>query len=1072
MNKLIFLLLCPALLCWSPAKAQSTTSVQGTVLQSDTKQPLSDANVLNLATGQGTSTNAAGIFSLRATIGDTLSISHISYENSIVVIKDLTYKTIYLFEKDFSLENVTIETGYQRLKPNVVNGSYTVVDNKEYNLQTGTNVLSRLEGLTNGLLFNKGKSNSNKQNVTQISVRGLSTINGPLDPLIVVDNFIYDGDLNSINPNEVESITILKDAAASSIWGARAGNGVIVITLKKGRYNQPLKIGFNSNIIITDKPDLFYQPSISSSDFIDFEKQLYDKGFYKKQINSYYHPALSPAVTLFDLRSRGMIGEEEYLTRINELKKTDNRRQFTDYFLRKGLTQSYSLDLNGGSDKLAWIISGSFDKTIDNLRASRDRINLRIENSYKLSKKLEITTGAYFSNTESRSGLPSYNAATAINAALHLPYLPLTDDQGNGLAVPTYYNMSYIDTFGNGKLMNWKYYPLEDYKHQYAKINTQQLIGNVKASYKVSRSIGIDLLYQVSRQTSENNNIADTASYYARDLINRFSQIDNATGIVTYVVPVGGILMKQISTLKSYNLRGQVNFAKKMGIHFIDAMGGIEVREVENSGSGSTLYGYYADPLTYDPDMDFQTYFPNVMTGINSTIPNFTQLMQANNRFVSQFANLSYRLYDRYTVSGSIRRDGANIFGATTNDKWKPLWSAGVGWEASKESFFKVGWINQLRLTATYGVSGNVDLSRSALPVTQLQTLAGMLPALEVIRLNNPSLSWEQVQQLNVGLEFGILDRSISGRIEYYVKKGNNLYGPTPYDYTAWGVLPFITANVADMRGNGIDLMLSSKNVDKELKWVTSLILNTNMSKTTAYYAANAAFVSQLIGNRGNRITPVIGKPLYALAAYTWGGLSDKGNPRGYLNGELSENYTAISTASYNSGKENGSFRYIGPANPVTFGSLLNQFSYGGISLSFNLVYKFGYYLFKPGLAYGTLANNGASGPGYAERWQQPGDELKTNVPSFVYPLVSSRDAFYNASEIHVIKGDHIRLQFVNLGYSILKGKNNLPFTGIQLYANISNLGIIWRANHDKIDPDAGNYPDAKTYTLGIRANF
>jgi TonB-dependent SusC/RagA subfamily outer membrane receptor len=142
-----------------------------------------------------------------------------------------------------------VNTGYQKLKPNEVNGAVTVIDKKTLNQQTGPGILERLEGVTSGLAFNRGFGNGNAQNKTGINIRGLSTINGPLDPLIVVDNFIYEGDIKNINPNDVESITILKDAAAASIWGARAGNGVIVITTKKGRLNERTKVDFNSSLI-------------------------------------------------------------------------------------------------------------------------------------------------------------------------------------------------------------------------------------------------------------------------------------------------------------------------------------------------------------------------------------------------------------------------------------------------------------------------------------------------------------------------------------------------------------------------------------------------------------------------------------------------------------------------------------------------------------------------------------------------------------------------------------------------------------------------------------------------------
>jgi hypothetical protein len=519
---------------------------------------------------------------------------------------------------------------------------------------------------------------------------------------------------------------------------------------------------------------------------------------------------------------------------------------------------------------------------------------------------------------------------------------------------------------------------------------------------------------------------------------------------------------------------GQINAARRFGYHQLNAIAGIEVRDSRTTGSGAVYYGYNPDPLSYATSIDYNTRYPNLINGSKGTIPSGISLTATDNRFVSEFANASYRYKDRYTLSGSMRRDGSNIFGAATNDKWKPLWSAGLGWEMSKENFYHLKWLPYSRISVTYGVSGNVDLSKSAVPVAHLATsYTTNLPIEQILTLNNPQLSWERAYQTNFRFDFSIVNDLLSGSIEYYHKKGSKLYGPTPYDYTAWGLNSTITANVANMKGNGIDVSLHSNNLNRKFKWSTYYLFNYNSSKTTAYYTPTASSVSLLIGNSGNTIFPIIGKPMYAIAAYKWGGLDNGGNPMGYLNDTLSTDYYAIAQSAVDKEKESGTFKYIGPASPVIFGSLLNQFSFKQFSLSFNITYKLGYYLFRPSLSYSSLANNGITGAEYKNRWKQPGDETKTNVPSFVYPLNSSRDAFYNASEVNVIKGDHIRLQFINLTYSFLKKNKTPPFKSLQLYANASNIGILWRANKDHIDPDFANgIPDPKAYTIGIRTNF
>ena len=193
---------------------------------------------------------------------------------------------------------VTVSTGYEDIPKERATGSFAKINNATLNQQTGTNILKRLDGVTSGLQFTVGKSNTNPQNKTNITIRGLSTINGPLDPLIVLDGFIYEGDINNINPNDIDNVTVLKDAVATSIWGARAGNGVIVISTKKGKYNQKLQIGFTSTVIVNSKPDLDYLPQMATSDYIDVEQFLFGKGYFNTRINRKYQ-GLTPAVGNF-----------------------------------------------------------------------------------------------------------------------------------------------------------------------------------------------------------------------------------------------------------------------------------------------------------------------------------------------------------------------------------------------------------------------------------------------------------------------------------------------------------------------------------------------------------------------------------------------------------------------------------------------------------------------------------------------------------------------------------------------------------------------------------------------------
>ena len=1049
------------------------------IITNGEKEPLRGASIIAQKSKTAVISQKDGRFMITLKVlPDTLIISRVGYVTRKVNVSDLMNTLhIELVVSESELEDVTINTGYQRLKPNEVNGSFDVIDNKMLNQQTGMNILDRLNGVTNSLLVNVGKQNNNPQNETGITIRGLSTINGPLDPLIVVDNFIFSGDINNINPNDVESVTILKDAAAASIWGARAGNGVIVITTKKGHFNQKMQVDFNSDVIVADQPDLFYTPQISSSDYIDFEQILYNNGFYNSKLISRSHVALSPAVQVFDDRKNGVISTEDSTRQIDAMKRIDNRRQYDQYYYQKGITQQYSINLRGGSENMSWLISGNYDKNISNLNAKYERINLHFENAYRMTKNLTISAGVYYSNSKNSTGRVSYENAARINSRRIVPYMNLAGPDGQTIAVPHNFNPRYTDTAGQGYLLDWNYYPLDESNHAYGNTRVEQLLADINIEYHIMKGLEANLMYQYSKQSNNVTAIQDTSSYSARYLINLFSQLDRHTGNVKYNIPLGGILKKNYAKLNSYNFRGQLTFARDFSsLHKVNAIAGFEIRNEWSNSNGDTYYGYTGNPLTNSSNLNYSDYIPTFVTGGLARIPYGNALSSTNNRFVSLYANASYTYRQKYTVSGSMRKDGSNIFGANTNEKWKPLWSTGIGWSLSKEKFYKISWLPLLKLSATYGVSGNVDLSKTAMPVGMYyQNTVGTahLKAIGITQLNNPDLSWEKSYQFNLKLDFATKDNILGGSIEYYRKRGTDLYAPVPYDYTAYGQSTVITTNAADMKGKGFDITLHSVNINKAIKWTTNFMYSYNNSYTTKYYGERARAISSFIGN-GSIITPVVGKPLYAIAAMKWGGLDANGNPQGYLNGVLSTDYDAISQSTVDDGLKGGSFVYVGSASPTSYGALMNQLSFKNFDLSFNITYKLGYYFFNNNsLWYYGLATYGTGGADYKDRWQKPGDEKITNIPSFVYPIDENRDGFYTGANIHVLKGDHIRLQYINLSYSFMNRRETTPFKMIKLYLNVANLGILWRANQKNIDPDYLNgSPLPKTYTIGARINF
>lgn len=1060
------LLLFYCIVCSLAIQAQQTLT--GTIRNHE-NQPVPNATITAAKSKTSVTSNSNGTFTIRLTVlPDSLYITHISYRlHSILITATAATQpvTFNIEPLTVNLETITINTGYQQLKPNEVNGSVSHINNQLLNEQVGTNILNRLQNVTPGLAFNDGFRNNNLQNKTSINIRGLGTINGPLDPLIVVDNFIYDGDIENINPNDVESVTVLKDASAASIWGARAGNGVIVITTKKGKFNQKLKTEFTTTVIHSPNPGLSWRDDLSVNDYINLEEFLFNRNFFNSRINQRQTP-LTPAVHVFLNRRIGLISPADSAAQINALKNIDGKEQYSRLAMQPALTTQYALNLRGGSQSMSWLISAAYDYGQDHLAARSDKLNLRIVNSFRPVKNLSVDVSLYYTGGKNQNGRLLYSSVSSINSR-YVPYIAYADEAGNSLPLHHLYRSTYTDTAGAGKLLNWLYYPLEEHKHSRTLSKRNDVMANLALNYKILDGFDVSLSYQLQTQTTTSQSHSTIESFATRNTINLYSQLNRNTGVVTYIVPKGDILRLSTSTSGSHNFRGQLQYKKLLGNHNIHMLAGSEIREVNGNGNGSLFYGYNQNPLQYAL-VDHVNRYPTFVTGSFQSIPGPLSLRSTLNRFVSFYSNAHYQFKLRYSLNASMRKDGSNILGVTTNERWKPLWSAGAGWELSKEKFYNLSWLPFLKLKTTFGYSGNLDISKTALPLAYFSNdPLTNLPAAIISSINNPSLRWEQVAQLNIGFEFRSKANRITGSVEYYRKNGTDLYGSTPYDYTTWGQNESITRNVASMIGNGIDASISSQNIKGQFSWNSTLLFNYNNSLTSAYYETSAETVATLLGN-GRVIKPVIGKPLFGIAAYQWAGLNESGNPQGFLNGQLSTDYRGILNEARAKGLENSGIEFIGSAIPQYFGSLINQFSYKGIQLSVNLSYKMGYYFKKPSLLYESLFNFGTGSAEYAQRWQQPGDELITNVPVMLYPVNTIRDQFYANSSVNFLNGNHIRLQYINLSYSFSKKE-----TQFRIYCNASNLGILWKANKLGFDPDfPGTQPPPRNYAMGISVNF
>ncbi|WGQ16707.1 SusC/RagA family TonB-linked outer membrane protein [Sphingobacterium faecium] len=1004
---------------------------------------------------------------------DSLVVSFVGYKGRTIAT-DYFKKSneLFLERLDQYLEEAVVNTGYQSLKSNELTGSVDVVSNKMLNQQTGTNILQRLRNIVPAFRYDNKPVQNSDLNKLNISVRGLSTINGSLDPLIVLDGFIYEGNMDNIDPNSIEQISILKDAAASSIWGARAGNGVIVITTKKGASRDgSTRTTFNSTFSIENKPDYQSLYTVDNSTFMDIEKMLYQNGYYKNALNTTKYIAVTPYVDLLDKRSRGLITESDSLRWTDYYKRQNGTQHYSNSFVSNPIVQQYALNVNGGNQLYSYGFGLGYTHKSTELEALNKKLNVQMNNSFRPTDRLQVDVSLLLTDQHSESGKPalstlSYNSKT-------VPYLSFYGPDGEEVPLEKEYRKLFLDQNYHKGYLDWSYYPLSDYKHTTSNAKLRELFSTLAIRYRLSSFLTLNLTGQYQNQRIDKRNLDDEQSYLARRAINQYSEVNQQTGTVKYNVPVGGILGNNTSNGTSYTLRSQLNVNKIIKKHRIVGVIGTEIRENKIEGNASTSYGYYDDPLMSNP-VDYVTRFKIVPTNTSRTITGVPTYAYSNNRFVSAYANFSYTWQDRYGLSGSFRKDGANVFGASTNDKWSPLWSTGIFWDLSKEQFFKHinHTVDQLKLRTTYGTSGNVDLRKTRDPVgTVAVDPYTRFPTVVIASLNDPSLRWEKIATFNVGIDFALFNRRINGSMDWYLKTGKDLYGLTDYDYTAWGYQRTITKNVASMQGKGLDLSLNTLNIDRTVKWSSRVLLSINKNKTTKYFNANGNSLLNLMTD-GSEITPMVDYPLNGLGGFKWMGLDAEGRGQGLLDGIASTNYSAIRNSISLRPEDNNSIVFVGSAKPQLFGNIINTVSWKNMEISFNMSYMGDYYFRKPVTSYASLFQRGQAYPDFEHRWKQVGDEQRTHVPKLNYPVLSGSDSFYQGADINILKADHLRLEYISLGWNreinIKSRKSKM-----MLYFNASNLGVLWTSNQLGIDPEFPyKLSPQAVYSIGLKVDY
>lgn len=972
--------------------------------------PLPGVSVIIKGTTTGTQTDFDGNYSIEANTEDILQFSYVGYKTLSVTISDGRSSYDIKMQIDSLLDEVIV-VGYGSTSKEKITGNIASVTAKDIKEVPVSNFQNTIVGKLSGVQITQ--VNGKAESGVKIRVRGVSTVNGSQEPLYVVDgipitnidNNVNDSPINpliGINPADIESIQVLKDASAGAIYGSRATNGVVLITTKSGKEGKT-RISFNSSY--------GWSEATNKREWLNTEE--YVELFTEATLNS--GETLDDAAFYFNLFAEN---EDDW-----RLGLVDTNWQ--DFALVEGSVQDVGVSASGGNEKTKYFISTGYNRTDGIIRGNNlERYSFRTNIDHTVSDKFKIGASASISKTQI-SRLSNDNAfATPLQAIAQIPFTrPYTDDgitpNGNTL----YYNFLFQEFNANHDSNIWRTFA--------------KLFGEYKIIKELTfrSEIGYDLTNQSEdrffgslTESASTNGFADASSFAdERYVFNNYFTFEK-----TFFDRLNSNIVLGMSfedTKSSNSFVEGINFASDE-LQTLDSAG-----EITGGGSNATQFN-----------------------------------------FLSYFSRANFTFDDKYLLNASVRIDASSRFGESTRYGTFPSLSA--GWIVSNEEFYKENSsIPYLKARLSWGLTGNADIgnfsSRSALDGSRTYN---QNPGLQIARLGDPNLSWEETDQVNVGIDLGFLNNRIRLSVDYYNKQTDKLLLNVPIPTTA-GTGPggSILRNAGKMENKGIEFTLNSSNfVGEDFTWDTSFNLAQNKNEVLQLGNDNADIIA------GRNIARV-GEPISSFYIVEYAGVDPaNGDALFYTNTLLPDGTRDRSTTNVFG---NASRITIGNPYPEIIAGITNNFRYKNFDASFTFQGQWGASIYNDGGRFQSASADFFDNQSRDQltRWQNPGDI--TQVPQV--RLFGGNGT--QASSRYLQAADFIRLRNLSIGYTLPADiTKNLKLERLRIY--FTGVNLLTFTNYDGWDPEASydvnannslnagidfySAPPAKTFTVGINVDF
>ena len=1084
---------------------QRNASVSGMVTD-ENGNPLPGVSVVIKGTNWGCVTDVDGKYFIHLPDSEHIRLlfSFIGMKMQEVVYVGQKEINVSMHEEASEMEEVVV-TGYGNVDKRLSASATTTVKMEDIHIPNVATVDGMLQGRVPGLMV---MTNSGSPNATpRMRIRGSSTIHGNAAPIWVIDGIIQEdpvelsndeinnvisgtdavmrGQLNDnasysllgnaisgLNPNDIETMTFLKDASATAIYGTRAANGVIVITTKKGKVGKP-SVNFSSSFGFTARPRYEDYQLMNSKERVGVSREVAESGalYQVMPYSTGYEGAL------FDYYD-GKITKSQFDAKVASLETMN-----TDWFkilFRNAFNQDYALSVSGGTENTRYYFSIGFN---DNKGSTKGddlrRYNASMKLNSKIGKFVDVDGKLSFSDRKS----DGFYMVNPLDYAMKA---------SRAIGKDEFYTTRTSTVAGLSSNYPLTYNILNEIAHTSNTAKVRQMDASMGINARILPELSLNTLFGVGYSNTLNQKWADERSYYIAERrgYDYGSVAPNSAEEKASRLAKGGILLYDNQNNISYTARISASYNKVLTEnHVINAMAGYEVRSIKYDGFKTTEWGWFPDRgLGISYEYDTGTSNTTAFSGNSSLEKHTVNMINTLSNTISGYATLVYAYKNRYVLNANVRMDASNRFGQYTNNKALPVWSVAGRWSVADEPWFRrLGELAELSLRASYGRQGNVPTSVGPnlvvkYPSTVLNRWSGEYQ-LNISRLPYPNLRWEKTNTVNVGADFSFLKGRISGTVDYYLKKGKdvifNLDVPAEFGVTK------TYKNGADIKNTGIELAVTFIPVQtKDFTWTITPVYSKNKNNVENTGKSEYTYMDYLAGNAFED-----GKPVNAIYSWKFTGLDPE---YGYATFEHTSR-VQDEVSKMDDPKEY--LVYSGQKDPKVNGGFTTSLRYRNLTLNANFAYSLGNvkrlnFLYDGKFMMPSPQDNLHSD--LLNRWKQPGDEQRTNIPGFALDDKSEYNLYvpipstgvlnsynmYNYSDIRVVKGDFLRCRNLSLSYVLpAKFVQNLGLATASYAFNVTNPLTICSSKFRGQDPEQAStggtaLPIIKTYTFSLNINF